>query len=328
MAIQYDTRIARSSPDSGSFSSSGAQQDELSASLTIDYIIDFYDDTDPTFDGKHLDSMYVLTNSGLPIVNASVFYNPETGLLSPYVVCRGKTVRRDPARSTRWFAQTQWSSGNQNNATTENDLSGQPPADSLTNIAPQFEYSLRERERRVYSSQDASAKPFFTPTGNDWSEPLYTRESDIEVVVRHYQSFISYEDLQSRRFKVNQDTFAGKDPFTWIIEDCSATEVTVQLQTGPTLAALVVHRLIWTAREEGWKDRRALVDTHYFDEFDDDQKKAFTDDEFATQTTGNVDVDGYRIISTEFQDWITQDSIDFAPLIPEPPTMQSWGSNG
>lgn len=309
MAIVYD--VERMPDDS--IELSGNEKFELSGSLELNFRVHVYDDADP-FDPRDIDGTNVIGAVGLPTVNRSV-YTTANGKIIPYFICRKKRVRRDASAFGLFHVQTTFKN------IVGGDLGGGEtdpvdPPDALTDISPQVKVELGEVEKVLYIDKSSSPKAILTPTKNFYSEPAVERIATQMWKISQYESSITYDQMQERKFKVNSLTFQGEVRFKWLIEHVEASEVDVTLSGGVTSAALVTYTVIQSPFEHGWKDDRSLIDTHYIS---GGKKIAFIDDSVATSTVGFIDSAGARkTAGTVVPDRVqfeTFDDIDFEDFL-------------
>ena len=285
MALVYDVERMPTSP----LNVAGSDEFEITLSSQVEYTVVVSDDADP-FDPRDVEEFDVADVTGLPIVNKTV-YTTTGGLVVPYMICRGKSVKRDAAAFDVFHVSTSWKSfpgGNLGGGGT----SAQSPPVALTDFSPQLKFELGEAERVIYIDKADTPNAILTPTRNFYSEPAIEKIATKILTVTQYESSVTYNQLQSRKFKVNDDVFQGDARYDWLIQEVEATEVSVVLDGGPTRAALVTYTLVQSPFLYGWKDDRSLIDTHYFD--GSGRKIAFSDDLIGSQTFGFVNVAGAR----------------------------------
>lgn len=312
MAITYDVCTRRTE---NAQMSKGSQRDALRIAWNVTLDVYVSDPENPDFQPGDVTTIDVLFAPGVPIVNRTVYY--QNGLIIPFLVCRDKTATRDPSNASHFIVNCRFDTGTANN-NTEGDNQPQTPPAALTSIAPREESQLLEEERVLYVDKSSSEKPCLTPTRNLFDSPFIERLPVLELRITQYEASIDYQTMLDRKFKVNEGTYRTKPRYSWLITEVDATEVEVQLAGGPTLAALVTYTVQLSPFDYGWKDQRALIDTHYLDETDGDKKKAHRDDELDTYTIVKVDFFGYKIPDQsgkpDYGEWETYDTIDFSFL--------------
>jgi hypothetical protein len=298
----------------------GDDEYTISASLEATYQVIVTDPEDPDFDGRRVDAVDIIdaedsvTEAMLPQVNRTV-YTTASGKVSPFVLCKKKRAKRDPAAWNVFKVSTSWK-----NIVAGNLGGGAPapadPPDELTDITPQVKFELGEAERVIYIDKSETPKAILTPTKNFYAEPAVERIATQVWKISQYEESVTYDQLQSRRFKVNDNTFQGASRYDWLVENIEASEVEVVLAGGTTTAALVTYTIIQSPFLHGWKDDRALIDTHYLVS---GKKIAFVDDSVAASTFGFIASDGTRkapgtIVPDRIQ-FETFDDIDFSTFL-------------
>ena len=148
-----------------------------------------------------------------------------------------------------------------------------------------------------------------------FDQPFVERLATLQLRITQYEASITYEQMMERKLKVNEATYRTKVRYSWLITEVEASEVTVQLAGGPTVAALVTYTLELSPLPYGWKDERALLDTHHYL---NGKKIAYKDDELATYTICKVNNVGVLIDQDdlpEYDRWETYDTIDFGTFL-------------
>ena len=265
----------------------------------------------------------VLTASGIPIVNRSVYY--RDGKIIPFVICRGKTAKPMKDARARWIVTASYRSEDANQDESSNDP--QTPPAALTDITPSEEPFLGMIERPLWVDKDDT--PIKLPSGQAYPEPVLERVPTLGIRITQYEASITYQQMLDRKNKVNSATYRTKDPGMWEITEVDATEVDVELASGTTSAALVTYEVMLSPRQYydtnvssfvdvGWRVPMARVDnvvydgTSKFDPFMLDGSKvpslAYVKDDgtiLGDGITGPPEYDIYK----------TQDEIDFTSFL-------------
>ena len=310
MALVYTVCAKRD--EAGSYARA-SQADSLKQTWDINFLVTVKDDTDPDYDLATVSPFDVAGAPGVPRVNETVYY--RNGLVIPWLVCRTKQIRRDTQSLGVWHVQCRFDTGNANDTQEGNNSPIAPPV-NLTDIAPRVESSLGEVQRVLYKDKSETEKVCLTPTQNMFDQPFVERLATLQLRITQYEASITYEQMMDRKLKVNEDTYRTKVRYSWLITEVEATEVTVQLDAGPTVAALVTYTLELSPLLYGWKDERALLDTHHYL---NGKKIAYKDDELATYTLCKVNSVGVLIGDQtdppEYDRWETYDTISFSSFL-------------
>lgn len=263
----------------------------------------------------------VLTASGIPIVNRSVFY--RNGQIIPFVICRGKDAKPMKDNRARWIVTATYRSEDAN----QDESSNQPqdPPAALTDITPSEEPSLGQFEKVLYV--DKNGTDIRLPSGNMYTQPVVEMVPTLQIRITQYESSITYEQMLERKYKVNSSTYRTKGAGQWLISEVEATEVDVVLSGGTVSAALVTYTLDLSPHEyydrntsqfvtAGWDVPMMLVDNLHLEgskwkpAMIDERGRVqfFVDDtgaKIGNGISGNPDYEVYRV----------QDSIDFSTFL-------------
>lgn len=180
----------------------------------------------------------VLTTSGIPVVNRSI-YEDRDGKIIPYVICRRKKADCDKNNRGRWIVTASYKSIDANQDESSNEP--QDPPASLTDIKPSEEPFLGTYERVMYV--DKGGTDIRLPSGNMFSQPVVEKVPTLGIKLTQYEPSITYQQMLDRKWKTNQTTYRTKAPGEWVISQVEATEVDVVLIGGTVSAALVTYTL-------------------------------------------------------------------------------------
>ena len=264
----------------------------------------------------------VLNATGIPIVGKTT-YSTGTKIL-PYVVCRDKTAQQNPKKLSRWTVKAKFSTpparsgGSGAGGATEAENAPIALPASITDIEPVQSVSLGEREEVLYWEKYLFAENDFpkncalTPTGNWWSSPVMERRPTFRLKHTQYEASITYEEMIERKLRVNRNSWNSKNTLMWLIQEVEAQEVSVELQSGSTDAAMVTYTIDLHPDNElndndpqkyGWMEVRALFDTQFFEQKKDDEEggklRAFQSDVPGKPNAGYIDINGNKRDSQE-----------------------------
>ncbi|TWU67312.1 hypothetical protein V7x_28860 [Crateriforma conspicua] len=312
MAVQYRITEAR---DSGDMSVTKSD-DSIQFVIPAVFNVEVFDPADPSFDGRSIDrwdaasAVDSFTGRRIPTVGVSVYY--FDGKVIPFLTCTSKRCVRNKDVANRFTITCKFDSGKIAGGT-ESDAQKQDPPDDLTDLTPRVEPYFGEDKKILHV--DYNDREVLLPNGNPFSEPLEERISTLGLKITQYEPFLSYEDADARRFKVNSDTFRGDDPYKWIIDDVSPKEVEVVLSSGTVDAVEVTYSLLRNPTLYGWMDRRALIDVEYLD--DDGNRVAFTTDDAFGSSMGLLTVTGEKKSGTEpdYLNFEPQPRIEFGSFL-------------
>lgn len=281
-------------------------KDQLTITWTTQYAVDALSDTLP-FDYGDVSPYDVITASGLPVVNRSVYFVDSK--IIPFVICRDKKAKMNPKLKSRWVVTCKWQGIRKAGGSESDDQPISPPA-ALTDITPKVVSELGEIERVLYTDKSSTPKPILTPSSRYYAEPAIERIPTLTLKISQYEASITYDQMLERKLKVNSGTYRSQPRYDWLIEDVEAVDVDVELAGGTTTAALVTYTISHNPLLYGWKDDRALIDSHYLD---GSVFKPFMDGELRSINQGFVEIDGAKKTGTtpDYDQFETYDDIDF-----------------
>ena len=193
----------------------------------------------------------VISAPGLPLVNYSVY--EFNGKIIPYLQCTSKKATQTK-RLSRWRVACDFDSQPQEGG--EGDQQPQAPADPQ-DIAPKVESSSETIDRIAYT--DISGDPILTPTGNFFQTPM-TRPVTLTVLtITQYETGWTDDLVAARNGRANSGTYRGKAAHTWRIFSVSAKPTQVNGIDCHQVQYVLKHNPL----PEGWKETRALIDTHH-----------------------------------------------------------------
>lgn len=310
-------RYIVTNPRQGQSMTVASTDDKVNISQEVVYDVQVVDDATADYFVANANKVDVITASGLPITNLSVYY--FDGKIIPFLICRKKTARQDRKNAALWSVTCSYDSGDVQNGK-EGDFKAVSPPNALTDITPREEPFVDVIEEVMY--KDKKDKSVLTPTGNFYAEPVMEEVPILTIKLTQYESSIAYQTMLDRTAKVNETTYRTKGRYMWKIEKVEAVEVEVQLAGGLTTAAMVTYTLRLSTKTNGWKEERLLIDTHFYlssggtlvlDGDGNKKKVAFTDVQSFGHTTGFIDSDGkYKAGATPDAEYFeSMDAIEF-----------------
>lgn len=312
MAVTYTSTRLPTTP----VNINGSENNEATADLQTDFLVQVSDDADATFDPRDIDETDVLNNATLPAVNRTS-YVTSGGRIIPFMICRGLTCKRDQESFGLFHVSAKYKNLTFSGFGQGGPVPQDPPA-AITNINPQIKVTFGGVERVLYIDKSSTPKAILTPTKNFYSDPAIEKIPTKILQISQYEpGTTTYDDLLGRKFKVNDTTFQGDARYDWLITDVEGTPATVVLSGGPANVALVTYTIVHSPFLYGWKDDRALVDTHYFDA--NGNKIAFADESMGALSVGFVSVTGARkaagTLVPDRDQFETFDEIDFSDFL-------------
>ncbi len=305
------------------YSGSLNQRDQMQASAGPLLKVKATDASDPDLASKidEFDAMNAVdsvTGYQVPKVRRSIYFH--NGQVIPFLMLASKDCKRNPNDATAFDIQLGYQhleSEEQNKQAPPSDISGY-----AARVVPEIGTATRVRYR------DRNDKICFLPTGNWFPQPFIEEVGTLRLKITQYEPSISYETMLNRKKKCNTATWRGKGPYTWKIQDVQGSNAVIvlanpnpELPPITQLVAQLVYIVEYNPFPEGWRDERALIDTHYLETANDKTtKKPFTDRIGVTNPTGFVKTDG-TIASPQvpnYDQWEIQKTINFN-FLPESP---------
>lgn len=303
MAIQW--AIIQRRADSGSIAGTQAR-DGLDVTWNVEYTLEVSDDADPEFTGETVTAVEAAAAPVLPRAGKSVYY--ENGVVIPFLVCTNKTARRKEGHRRLFDVQVNYS-GN-------GDQAGPPPI-NVSDIAPQVEYIVDERQELTHT--DVNGKKCLTPTGNMYNDSFMKRFGGKVRKVTQYELSLSHNQMAARMLAANSTGYAGEPIYSWLITAVEARDVEVTLQSGLTDAVLVSYTLRHTTLPHGWKENRALIDSHYLMLANDlGTKRAHFDKELRSYSSVVLNPDGTKAADQnvpQYDQWELLNKLDYATFL-------------
>lgn len=319
MAAQFEVCQLRA--QKMTFSGTGSNNQRITVTWEVDFSVEVTG-VDPAYVGAY----EVLSAPGIPIVNRSIYWTDTTIL--PFVICKDKTAERVEGRLSRWIVKTKWSTPQRDGggSSEEDDNVAVPLPVNCAALPAKITVSLGEHERVLYKEKTRNGSREWedvshTPTGNWWAQPVMERIALFQMKLTQHESFISYEDMLDRKFKVNKKAWYGREKEQWLIEDVEAQDVRIKTTTGYEDCALVTYTIVLAADDlTNHDDVRGLFDTQYLN--DAGELVAFNNDEPGTSKVGYIDIDGKkRADQTGEPDYVyykVYDEIDFDDFLKTP----------
>ena len=233
------------------------EADSVSITWKTEYSVYVDDVADPTFTGASVSPYDVVTATGIPIVNRSIYY--FNSKVIPFVICRNKTARQTQNKLKRWTVTASYKAAARAGQD-EGLFEPVTPEANAENYEPSEYAELGEIERVLYVDKSNQPKKISLPSGNWWSEPVIERVPTLTLKITQYETSITYEQMLERKLKTNSTEYRDQLPGKWIISHIEANEVSVQLSGGPSTVALVTYTLDLSPHDSGWKDQRVLID--------------------------------------------------------------------
>jgi len=271
--------------------------------------------------------------SGLPSVNVTTWYSSVAGVGLPQAVCRSKTVTRHTDNAFVFDVDCEFSTPELEGE----DCVGVPPV-SVTDITPSVQSQIGSYERVLYADKDGEACWRLPGTLTPFQAPVVETIPTFSLKITQYESSLTFDDQLARSFKLNSGTYRGKAAGLWMIGAVAASEVEVELQSGPTTAVKVTYPITLSERYYyppgvaateanriiyGWDKVQPLVDTMRITAPPVQKLVPMTDVGSSNVRSGYIQTSGEeRVVVAGSNDdrpdylrFKTQDSINFASFL-------------
>jgi hypothetical protein len=270
----------------------------------IEFIVYLRWDDDST-DFSDVSEAEVIAADALPKVLSSTY--EFEGLIIPFLLCTGKSAEQTDSLRV-WKVKCEYDSLARPGS--EWPVGPVPPQDPL-DIVPDVTSSSEILPYVIYA--DINSKPCLTPTGNFFETP-FTAPLPITVLkVKQYEVGWTDNNITARTGRTNDAVWKGEPIYSWKIDEISATPTTIN--------DIDCHQVEYTLRHNpvsfGWKERRALIDTHYMKDVGGTPKKFPFLDKAGQPTTGWLKLDGTiqpRSAGLVYDDWENLEKIPFTFL--------------
>lgn len=316
-------------------------QDKLKASFQTNYLVTVTEADPPTIDPvmpDDINPLLLMTHTDLPVVNQTTYEFAD--VISPFTICRGKSIKRDPKNGRVFHVTCDWESD-----VREDEEAPISPPVALTDITPIVASRIEYIERPLYEDKDGN-QCWKLPTGTPWSEPVVEKVPTLALTITQYEASITYEQMLARSWKTNSATYRTRGADSWLIGSVQATEAKVRLSGGVTTCAKVTYPIFLSEAKftvavndepeagetqgsdyfYGWLVPRPLVDT-YSIEYDvtlsKDVLQPIVDDETGYIKSGYIWLDGGQrtpggsggLDIPSYQVFRAQDQIDFGTFL-------------
>jgi hypothetical protein len=176
----------------------------------------------------------------LPQVNGDTYY--YGGIANAYLICSGKSIARDSANRLKFIATVSWES-QQTNSTEKGGEGGTPPT-NLTDITPTVSAKITPQQIPMWVDKDGKQCWRLPGTGTPFSTPVVETIPVLTLTITQYEASMDYQTMMDRSYKLNSDTYRNKGATSWMTGAVNATEVKVQLASGPVTVAKCTYTLL------------------------------------------------------------------------------------
>lgn len=197
----------------------------------------------------------ILAADGIPQVNHTPYQ--FGGKFIPYLLCTSSKLIETNSLDN-WKVECNYDGGIPSQSFFSAPVD---PPDDPEDLDPQIERSVELIPLHVI--KDIDGDPILTPTGNFYAEPAVKLWPILTLTVKQYENTFTDDDLTSRTMVANLNSFRGDDPYQWRITDVKQEETTIPTTGGDQATNQVHYILQRNTLSDGWRETRALIDTHY-----------------------------------------------------------------
>ncbi|WP_339739235.1 hypothetical protein [uncultured Maricaulis sp.] len=261
--------------------------------------------SDGSTDFSEVSEAEIVAADGLPKVYRTTY--EFNGFIIPFLLCTGKTARQTDTLHV-WRVLCDYDAPARKGD--EIDLVPQAPAAPGT-ITPDVTVRSEVIPQVIYA--DIDSKPCLTPTGNFFETPFTTPLPITVLKIKQYETGWTDSNITSRTGRTNDATWRGEPAYSWRIDSISATPTTIN----GTDCHQTEYELRHTPLSWGWRDHRALIDTHYLKDVSGTMKKFPFIDKAGQLTTGWLNTDGTirpRASGLVYDDWEPLEEIAYSFL--------------
>lgn len=293
--MAFNFSVCKVGDDSYRVSGSTGQGNSRSTTtnFTQAYIVKTLDADGSRYSGNPSDINAAIVGKadGLPLVQKSVYYDADSGVVHPYAVCISKDVKRRRDAPTVFDVTCTF----QAKTETESDSEHETVPNDPTDLRPEVTVSVDGKERVLYqdfgtafatpdvrtNSQSKQCWMFEATDGTDtfgllqYPAPVTTQLPLLTLTVAQYETYVSYQQIIDRSYKTNQTAWKGFDPGLWRIVVKNVSEVDIQTVSGPATWAKVTYEVKLSSDgyynqsgtwiNTGWEAQIPMISPKYYD---------------------------------------------------------------
>jgi hypothetical protein len=270
-----------------------------------------------------------VSEDDLPEAGMDIMF--ANGKVYPFMHCGSIAVKQD-TKATQEFVLTAVFRSEQFDHVTIGQLGAVTVPADLNAYPVIYQTQQRLVDYVLYEDNTPAAsggpKQCKLPTGNLYSQPFIEKVPNETKIVTQYETTMSDEIAASRLERVNDGQWiVSGDDNQWKITDIQWQDVRIVVGSAasPTAldCALVEYTVQRLDKDQGWRSKRALLDTHYLATAGDESTRMpfVTKEGGRTNYIGQIDINGIPSPSfLKYETFIVQEEIDFTTFLrPESP---------
>ena len=273
--MAFNFSVCKVGDDSYRVSGSTGQGNSRSTTtnFTQAYIVKTLDADGTRYSGNPSDINAAIVGKadGLPLVQKSVYYDADSGVVHPYAVCISKDVKRRRDAPTVFDVTCTF----QAKTETESDSEHETVPNDPTDLSPEVTVSVDGKERVLYQDLETGNQSWlFEGIDQQYPAPVTTQLPLLTLTISQYETYVSYAQILDRSYKVNSTAWQGFNAGFWRIVVKNVSEVNIETVSGPQTWAKVTYEAklstdgyyetdgtTWT--QTGWKAQIPLIASKY-----------------------------------------------------------------
>ena len=270
--MAFNFSVCKVGDDSYRVSGSTGQGSSRSTTqnFTQAYIVQTLDADGSRYSGNPSDINTAIVGraDGLPLVQRSIYYDSDSGVVHPYAICISKDVKRRKDAPTIFDVTCTFQ------AKTETESEHNEIPNDPTDLRPEVTVSVDGKERVLYQDLETKKQAWlFEGINLQYPAPVTTQVPLLTLTISQYETYVSYAQILARSYKVNSSAWQGFDAGFWRMVVKNVSEVEIQTVAGLQTWAKVTYEAklsqdgfydengVWTPT--GWKAQIPLIAPKY-----------------------------------------------------------------
>lgn len=272
--MAFNFSVCKVGDDSYRVSGSTGQGSSRSTTqnFTQAYIVQTLDADGSRYSGNPSDINTAIVGraDGLPLVQRSIYYDSDSGVVHPYAICISKDVKRRKDAPTIFDVTCTFQ------AKTETESEHNEVPNDPTDLRPEVTVSVDAKDRVLYQDLKTKEQSYlFVGIDVPYPSPVTTQVPLLTLTISQYETYVSYAQILDRSYKVNSSAWQGLDAGFWRMVVKNVSEVDIQTVAGLQTWAKVTYEVkqsqdgfydengTWTPT--GWKAQIPLIAPKFLD---------------------------------------------------------------
>jgi len=167
------------------------------------------------FDGatvpSDVDAMQAMSQTGVPVIGETVYVNPVSGFIRPYLIATSKSAERDSINPYRYVVTVDYTDESPTDA---GEVA--PPTDP-EELDPLISWAIEESTETAWSEdpsvEDPGPEECVLPTGMLYASPTTRKSCAYVATVTQYENSFNLNKIRERIYGCNKDIWQGFDPY-------------------------------------------------------------------------------------------------------------------